>query len=183
MGSKPFVFSVSSILVAAIALKIWKLVQNGINSSLLVKSLSHTGSQVAAAAFPLGRCLPCPLVGGTVRSDNSSWIWGPIEWGDHLNGRPVELLSFQYWDTQWLLSVTKARAEKDCGSSKWGVLLPAHASLYWWSVPSWCVFRNTHICASPICDMRRDFRNLISLLRSQPIQWIISNVTAQNVNS
>ena len=31
----------------------------------MVESLSHTGYQVAAAAFPLGRCLPCPLVGGT----------------------------------------------------------------------------------------------------------------------
>ena len=66
MGSNPFVFSVSMIILAAIALEIRKLVQNGISSSLLVKSLSHTGSQVAATAFPPGGCLVCPLVDGTM---------------------------------------------------------------------------------------------------------------------
>ena len=66
MGSNPFVFSVSTIILAAIALEIWKLVQNGISSSLLVKSSAQTGSQVAATAFPPGGCLVCPLVDGTL---------------------------------------------------------------------------------------------------------------------
>ena len=72
MGSNPFVFSVSMIILAAIALEIRKLVQNGISSSLLVKSSAQTGSQAAATAFPPGGCLVCPLVDGTSREHKRS---------------------------------------------------------------------------------------------------------------
>ena len=72
MGSNPFVFSVSMIILAAIALEIRKLVQNGISSSLLVKSSAQTGSQAAATAIPPGGCLVCHLVDGTSRGHKRS---------------------------------------------------------------------------------------------------------------